>query len=353
MHSNYIMYTLPANGTQMGTVQNASNIHMKQTPHRINVTATTTMANTPIIRTTAIPTQHQPSINPHPHHQNLHDNSGHHSAVASSPPTDVHMCQICCETFQKSSSLKKHMRVHAAKSNDSDNSPFKCNACKIDYLTAIAFEEHIKTEHGQPQALKCVDCGCFRSIELTANQPFRCELCSRRKSEPFEATGTVNYRVTSNKNAAPTAQQVRINYAAKTPKLDMDMLVQTMRSGETATNGRRRKLHQCPDCDKCYKHQSTLAMHRKVHTGEYKFKCQYCHKKFYLAEYYNRHMRVHTREKPYECDVCQKSFSQSNTLIQHKRIHTGEKVMKLRNKTNIAMPTQILIDFYQIVFSAI
>lgn len=287
----------------MGAIPNTSNIHMKQSTHRVNATATTSIANSPAI----IRTQHQPSVNHHHHHhhQNLQDNSQHHSAVAaaaaaaaaaavSSAPADVHMCQICCETFQKSSSLKKHMRVHAARSNDNDNSPFKCNACKIDYLTPTAFEEHIKSEHGQPQAFKCVDCGCFRSVELTANQPFRCELCSRRKDEPFEASGAVNYRVTSNKNSTATAQQVRVNYT-KTPKLDMDMLVQTMRTGESGTNGRRRKMHQCPDCEKCYKHQSTLAMHRKVHTGEYKFKCQYCHKEFYLAEYYNRHMRVHTR----------------------------------------------------------
>lgn len=293
----------------MNAIPNASTVHMKHPQARVNATATSIANNSAIIRSNAIPTQHHSTIN-HQHHQNLHDNSLHHSAVAAaaaaaavsaSPPTDIHMCQICCETFQKSSSLKKHMRVHANTSSDSDNSPFKCNACKIDYLTAISFEDHIKTEHGQPQAFKCVDCGCFRSVELTAIQPFRCELCSRRKVEPFEASGTVNYRVTSNKNAN-TSQHVRVNYATKTPKLDMDSLVHEMRTGETGTNGRRRKLHQCPDCEKCYKHQSTLAMHRKVHTGEYKFKCQYCQKEFYLAEYYNRHMRVHTREKPYK--VC-------------------------------------------------
>lgn len=264
------MYTIPTNGTQMNTIPNTSNIHMKHPPHRVNATATSIANNAAIIRTGAIPTQHQSINHHHHHHQNLHDNSGHHSAVAAAaaaaaavataPPTDVHMCQICCETFQKSSSLKKHMRVHAARSSDSDNSPFKCNACKVDYLTAIAFEEHIKNEHGQPQAFKCVDCGCFRSVELTASQPFRCELCSRRKAEPFEASGAVNYRVTSNKNAT-TSQQVRINYATKTPKLDMDMLVQTMRTGEVGTNGRRRKLHQCPDCEKCYKHQSMHTYH--------------------------------------------------------------------------------------------
>lgn len=172
----------------MNAIPNASNIHMKHPQPRGNATATSiAVNNSAIIRSSAIPTQHQSAINPHhQHHQNLHDNSVHHSAVAAaaaaaaaaatSPPTDVHMCQICCESFQKASSLKKHMRVHANRSNHNDDSPFKCNACKIDYLTAISFEEHIKNEHGQPQAFKCVDCGCFRSVELSATQPFRCEV---------------------------------------------------------------------------------------------------------------------------------------------------------------------------------
>lgn len=312
MHSNYIMYTIPSNGNQINAIPNTSNMHVKPQPPRINTTTVTN--NAAIIRNNPITPNiiHQPSMSL----QTMHNNGQH-----SMPPNNIHMCQICCQTFQKASSLKKHMRIHQASDRDEDNSPFKCNACKIDYLNAVAFEEHIKNEHGHPQAFKCVDCGCFRAVELHTPQPFRCEGCSRRKSEPFDSVGTVNYRINTGKNAS-NSQQVHVSYA-KTPKLDMDMLIETMRTGDVPTNGRRRKLHQCPDCSKCYKHQSTLAMHKKIHSGEYKFKCQYCQKEFYLAEYYNRHMRVHTREKPFKCDVCDKAFSQSNTLIQHKRIHTG------------------------------
>lgn len=253
MHSNYFMYTIPSNGTQTNVISNVSNVKpvIATVTHHQNATITNQAA---VHRTSAI------SQNAVHHTANAHQTATNNQELM--PPND-HMCQICCQRFQKSSSLKKHMRIHQASSRDSDNSPYKCNACKIDYLNAVAFEEHIKTEHGQPQAFKCVDCGCFRAVELSTVQPFRCEGCSRRKSQPFESSGAVNYRITSTQNAT-SSQLVHVNHV-KTPKLDLDSLVQTMRTGgESNGSGRRRKLHQCPDCNKCYKHQSTLAMH-KVH----------------------------------------------------------------------------------------
>ncbi|XP_031617256.1 zinc finger protein 879-like [Contarinia nasturtii] len=291
MHSNYFLYTNDAPINANVSIVNAKHEIASSVTHHI----ATIPANANVIR---------------PHH------SATNSSSHSMQQPNIHMCQICCQIFQKSSSLKKHMRIHQVSSRDSDNSPYKCNACKIDYLNAVTFEEHIKSEHGQPQALKCVDCGCFRAVELTALQPFRCAGCAQRKSETYDSS------ITSSQNATQS-QPVHVNQI-KSTKVDMDALVQNMRS-PSESNGRRRKLHQCSECDKCYKHQSTLAMHKKIHTGEFKYKCQYCQKEFYLAEYYNRHMRVHTKEKPYQCEVCDKSFSQSNTLIQHKRIHTGEK----------------------------
>lgn len=305
MHSNYFTYTInyPNNGNQPNAISQLSNINVKQEHTKVN-------------NQNATITNHAAAIsqNPVQHAQYAMQN------FQNSHQTNLLACKICCQTFQKANALKKHMKIHETNSEGSDNSPYKCNACKIDYHNAITFEDHIKSEHGQPQALKCIDCGCFRPVELSSTQPFRCEGCAQRKSQPYESIGSINYRITSNRNAN-NSQQVHVNQT-KANKIDMDMLVHTMRSGNE-TNGRRRKLHQCPECNKCYKHQSTLAMHKKIHSGEYKFKCQYCQKEFYLAEYYNRHMRVHTKERPYKCSVCDKAFSQSNTLIQHKRIHTG------------------------------
>lgn len=150
------MYAVP-NGSPTNTMPTISNVKHQQlttVTHHPNATITN---NAAVIRTSAISTH-----NAVHHATNVHHTNNQESIQ---PPND-HMCQICGQSFQKESSLKKHMRIHRPSSRNSDNSPYKCNACKIDYLNAIAFEEHIKTEHGQPQAFKCVDCGCFRQVEL-------------------------------------------------------------------------------------------------------------------------------------------------------------------------------------------
>lgn len=299
------MYTIPSNGnsTQITTVPTLNHI-VKQQPTITTLTPQNTSlqnANVATIIRTAgagqqtiqIANNTQTTIQNNQQSTNLNAQTTFVQQQQQQHQQHTNTCPVCGQTFSKAG-LKRHMKMHKTANNnnsnahDIDNSPYKCNACKIDYLNAPAFEHHIKTEHGQPQALKCVDCGCFRPIEITSPQPFRCEGCSQRKCEPFEDTGVLNFRVTSTANAN-SSNQIHVNYV-KTPKLDMDSLVQSMRSGEV--NGRRsRKLHQCPECDKCYRHQSTLAMHKKIHTNEFKHVCEYCQKKFYLAEYYHRHLR--------------------------------------------------------------
>lgn len=228
------------------------------------------------------------------------------------------VCSICGQSFKKSSSLLKHMRVHRTKNDPNPKQitggAFFCNICKVDYINAATFEYHIRTQHSTPQSMNCIECGCIGAIGPATQLPYRCDDCSK--------SGKIEYLSDSSEYVEkPRAAKASKKANNKVAPADMEQLVELMRSGDTT--GRRRKVHECDWCGRTYKHQSTLAMHKKIHTGEYKYKCEYCDKEFFLAEYYNRHLRVHTKEKPYQCDVCEKSFSQSNTLIQHKRIHTG------------------------------
>uniref|UniRef100_A0A1I8P1K7 C2H2-type domain-containing protein n=2 Tax=Stomoxys calcitrans TaxID=35570 RepID=A0A1I8P1K7_STOCA len=118
--------------------------------------------------------------------------------------------------------------------------------------------------------------------------------------------------------------------------------------------------HKCPDCPKTFKTPGTLAMHRKVHTGEADltpkerpytctycgksftqsntlkqhtrihtgekpFRCGYCGRAFTVKDYLNKHLTTHTGEKPFHCTYCEKAFSVKDYLTKHIRTHTGEK----------------------------
>ena len=68
-----------------------------------------------------------------------------------------------------------------------------------------------------------------------------------------------------------------------------------------------------------------MKQHEKIHTGEKKFSCDVCSKKFAQSCNLKKHKRSHTGEKPYTCEICKKTFVDGTTLVEHKRRHTGEK----------------------------
>ena len=62
------------------------------------------------------------------------------------------------------------------------------------------------------------------------------------------------------------------------------------------------------------------------------FKCDDCEKTFKCNSQLVIHKRVHTREKPYKCKDCDKCFSSKQYLVIHKRIHT-----------NVILATKVLL----------
>lgn len=73
---------------------------------------------------------------------------------------------------------------------------------------------------------------------------------------------------------------------------------------------------QCLDCDKCFPSKWKLKRHRRVHTGEKPFACEFCSYRASQKPVLQIHMRRHTGEKFY-CQHCSFCCSMRITMRRH------------------------------------
>lgn len=261
--------------------------------------------------------------------------------------SDAYNCNICGNEFRKEGNLKRHMRVHLSKQSLSGGSD--CQVCKLSFQNNKDLAYHTQVVHSHDLALKCSQCGCFRPVtENSQSKPFKCEGCAMNMNQilPLHPQQVLYPAIQQLPLIPAVHHPIPLHSQSSSTPMHNAYNIERITDGTTNVNDAHMKLkltkimptksyspveprpakpYKCVECNKGFSHSSTLAMHKKLHTGDYKYMCEYCDKTFMLNEYYTRHMRVHTKEKPYKCEVCCKAFSQSNTLTQHKRTHTGEK----------------------------
>ena len=217
---------------------------------------------------------------------------GRHHRLHESKDIKSFVCKLCNKKFTSIEYLRIHEKSHL-------EAPFECEICHIKIKGKYHFKEHVKAHS-----------------DTTSNKT-TCHLCDKT----FKGTYRLNLHLQGfhNKGERISCTQCSTTFKNK------GYLGKHMKYIHSKKEFRKWK---CDTCSKHFSQQGPLIVHKRTHTGE-RLECSLCEATFAAKHNLKYHLAythsIGMHQTNFTCKVCNRSFTRKLTLQHHILTHIGLK----------------------------
>ena len=226
-----------------------------------------------------------------------------------------HTCEFCGKVFlyKRTSDYKRHIKYHRKQKDH------ECQICGKLFLEKGKMEQHVKL-HTTPKPKICEKCGKgfptttsltlhLRHMHTENRDLVQCSKCAKM----YKSKSSLRYHMQavheSNGNVSFSC-----SLCDKSFKVERNLTIHKQTHKKT-------KDFKCNTCDAFFKRSSDLLNHQRRHTKAYTLFCKTCNKGFYEKRKLKEHENIHTGFKPYQCSVCDFRCAFKCNLPKHMKIH--------------------------------